>query len=177
MSKKPINSGALPTIIVSETEHDHLASLAEKAGRSAPDAASMLDAEMRRAIVVPSDKVPNQVVRMGSKVEFRFDSSQPQEVTLVYPAKANISDGRISILTPIGAALIGLAEGQSISWKAIDGRLHKLTVVRVVPPAPASGEALEREANVVNFVPRPRGSRNDYAPSDPDGDDPGPRAA
>jgi len=113
---------------------------------------------------------------MGSKVEFRFDSSQPRNVTLVYPAKANISEGRISILTPIGAALIGLAEGQSISWKAVDGRLHKLLVLRVAPPVSTSGGAFAREANIVNFVPRSQGMSS-RAPNDPDGDDPGPRAA
>lgn len=176
MSRKPGNPGTLPTIIVSEAEHDHLTSLAEMAGRSAPDAASMLNAEMRRAIVVPSDKVPDRVVRMGSTVEFRFDAGQPREVTLVYPAKANISEGRISILTPIGAALIGLSEGRSISWKAVDGRLHKLIVLRVAPPASTPEGTVGREANIVNFVPRSRGVSG-QAPNDPDGDDPGPRAA
>jgi regulator of nucleoside diphosphate kinase len=176
MTQKPVNSGKLPTIIVSEAEHDHLTSLAEKGSRSAPDAASMLNAEMQWAIVVPSDKIPDRVVRMGSKVEFKFDSGQPREVTLVYPAKANIAEGRISVLTPIGAALIGLAEGQSITWKAVDGRLHKLMVLRVASPASTREGTLEREANVVNFLPRSRGMSGD-TPNDPDDDDPGPRAA
>lgn len=176
MTQKSINRGALPTIIVSEAEYDHLTIIAEKGGRSAPEAARMLNAEMQRAIVVPSNKVPDRVVRMGSKVEFRFDSGQPREVTLDYPAKANISEGRISILTPIGAALIGLAEGQSITWKAVDGRLHKLVVLRVASPASICGRTPESEANVVvDFLPRSRGM-SDHAP-DPDDDDPGPRAA
>ena len=59
---------------------------------------------------------------------------------LVYPGRADISEGRISIMTPIGAALIGLAEGQSIAWTARDGKAHRLTVLKVDPPeAPREG--------------------------------------
>jgi regulator of nucleoside diphosphate kinase len=123
----------MPTIIINEVEHDRLARLAERAVSSAPDAASILRAEMRRATIVPVDKVPSNVIRMGSRVEFTFDGGHPHDVVLVYPARANISEGRVSVLTPIGAALIGLAKGQSFSWKTNDGRLHKLTVLRVAP--------------------------------------------
>lgn len=87
-------------------------SLAERGARSAPDAACVLEVEMGRAVVLPADKVPPLVIRMGSTVEFSFDAGQPCEATLVYPGRANWAAGRISVLTPIGAALIGLAEGQ-----------------------------------------------------------------
>ena len=52
-------------------------------------------------------------------------------VTLVYPADANIDAGKISVLTPIGTALIGLSVGQSIGWSARDGRSHRLAVLSV----------------------------------------------
>jgi regulator of nucleoside diphosphate kinase len=55
-------------------------------------------------------------------------------VQLVYPAEADIEAGRISILTPIGAGLIGLREGQSILWPDREGRERRLTVVRVTQP-------------------------------------------
>ena len=176
MTRKPAVSGKLPTIIIDEVEHDRLTSLAERAVDSAPDAASILRAEMRRATVVPVDKVPFSVIRMGSRVEFTFDGGHPRDVVLVYPAGANISEGRVSVLTPIGAALIGLAKGQSITWKANDGRLHKLTVLRVVPPDAEPPVKHGTEANVVNFLPRSRNLGSNI-PDDPDGDDPGPRAA
>ena len=176
MTRTPTDSRKLPTIIINEVEYDRLTSLAERAVSSAPDATSILRAELRRAIVVPVNKVPSSVVRMGSRVEFTFDGGHPRDVALVYPGEANISEGRVSILTPIGAALIGLANGQSIRWKANDGRLHKLTVLRVAPPDAGSAASQGAAMNVVDFLPRSaRLSSN--APDDPDGDDPGPRAA
>ncbi len=176
MTRTPTDSRKLPTIIINEVEYDRLTSLAERAVNSAPDATSILRAELRRAIVVPVNKVPSSVVRMGSRVEFTFDGGHPRDVALVYPGEANISEGRVSILTPIGAALIGLANGQSIRWKANDGRLHKLTVLRVAPPNVGPATSQGAAVNVVDFLPRSaRLSSN--APDDPDGDDPGPRAA
>jgi regulator of nucleoside diphosphate kinase len=71
---------------------------------------------------------------MGSTVEFRPDGGQPRRVTLVFPGDADISEGKISILTPVGTALIGLAPGQSIAWTARDGRRHRLTVLKVEQP-------------------------------------------
>src|SRR5438128_360021 len=55
-------------------------------------------------------------------------------VVLVYPAQANIELGRISILTPVGAALIGLSIGQSIEFKTYTGESRLLTVLHVAPP-------------------------------------------
>lgn len=68
---------------------------------------------------------------MGSIVEFRSNDGQERRVTLVYPGEADIAQGKISILTPIGTALIGLAPGQSISWTARDGKQHELNVLSV----------------------------------------------
>jgi regulator of nucleoside diphosphate kinase len=87
---------------------------------------------------------------MGSTVLFRSDDGQHRRVTLVFPGEADISRDRISILTPIGIALIGLSEGQSITWVTRDGRERGLTVLSVrqgvesVPNAPAR-EAIEGE--------------------------------
>ena len=71
---------------------------------------------------------------MGSKVTYSVDSNQSKTVTLVYPGDANIEDGRISITTPIGTALIGLKAGQSINYAARNGQIHDLTVVEVSQP-------------------------------------------
>jgi regulator of nucleoside diphosphate kinase len=68
---------------------------------------------------------------MGSGVVFRSDNGETRRVKLVFPGQADIAAGRISILTPIGAALIGLSEGQSIAWKTRDGRLRQLTILAV----------------------------------------------
>ena len=59
---------------------------------------------------------------------FRTETGQARRVTLVYTVEADTDLGRVSVLTPVGAALIGLAAGQSIDWTARDGRMHRLTL-------------------------------------------------
>ena len=74
---------------------------------------------------------------MGSTLRFTSDGGEDRRVTLVFPGEADIAEGKISILTPIGVALIGLSAGQSIDWTARDGRTHRLTVETVEAPASA----------------------------------------
>lgn len=124
----------LPAIVVSEAEHERLTNLAAAIEERAPEVAGVLRKEMERAQVVPADAIPADAVRMGSTVEFRSETGQVRRLTLVYPGEADLAAGRISILTPIGAALIGLSPGQSIAWTARDGRRHELTVLRVEQP-------------------------------------------
>ena len=74
---------------------------------------------------------------MGSTVEYEADGAA-RRVTLVYPGEADIAEGKVSVLTPIGTALIGLRKGQAIDWTAINGRTHRLTVVSVDQATPAA---------------------------------------
>jgi regulator of nucleoside diphosphate kinase len=135
MTQSQHEAEIMPAITVSEFDYNRLTSLAAVVGDRAPDVASVLQSEMERARVVPAGVIPAAVVRMGSTVEFSTDTGQQRKVTLVFPGDADIAAGRISILTPIGAALIGLSPGQSIAWMARDGRRHQLTVLSVEPPA------------------------------------------
>jgi regulator of nucleoside diphosphate kinase len=127
------NAERLPAIIVSEADYDRLVNLAAAAEDRAPDVASALQSEMERAQVVPADALPATVVQMGSSADILADGQQ-RRMTLVYPGEADFAQGKISILTPIGAALIGLSPGQSIAWTARDGRRHQLTVLAVTQP-------------------------------------------
>lgn len=131
----------LPPIVVSEADYDRLAALAAATEDRLPAVASVLQREMDRAQVLPAAAVPCDAVQMGSTVEFASDAGQARRVTLVYPGEADIEAGRISILTPIGAALIGLSPGQSIEWLTRDNRPHRLTVLAVAPPPPAADAA------------------------------------
>lgn len=124
-----------PEIIISDVDYKRLASLATAAQAGLPEVADVLQSELERARVVATNRVPADVVQMGSAVEFRVDTGQQRRVTLVFPEEENISEGRVSVLTPIGAALIGLSSNQSIPWTTRDGRQHELTVVRVEQPA------------------------------------------
>jgi regulator of nucleoside diphosphate kinase len=128
--RHPNKSHWTPSIIVTDIDRDRLSALATAAMNRFPDVAEDLMGEMDRAKVVPSQSFPSGIVRMGSTVEFE-STGQRRRVTVVYPKDADISQGRISILTPVGAALIGLSEGQSIMWTTRDGRSQQLTVIHV----------------------------------------------
>jgi regulator of nucleoside diphosphate kinase len=128
----------MPEIVVSQNDQQRLTVLAMDALNRTPDVASELIAEMERARVVPS--VPGSVVRMGSVVTYKADDGRERRVELVFPGEADIGAGKISILTPIGTALIGLSENQSIAWTARDGSERHLTVLKVENGADSNGE-------------------------------------
>lgn len=125
-----------PEIFVSDIESDKLLSLANGALERSPELAEDLIEEIERATVVADSELPTSVVRMGSEVAFETDDGRRRRrVTLVYPGEADIEQDRISVLTPIGTALIGLSAGQSITWVTRDGREQLLTVLAVEQPA------------------------------------------
>lgn len=115
--KAMYEAASRPPIEMIDVEAETLTDLALSVERRMPAVSALLLREAERARLRSADKIPANVVTMGSVVEFLDDSSGgPRTVTLVYPSDADISEGRISILTPIGAALIGLRSGQSILW-------------------------------------------------------------
>lgn len=92
--------------------------------------------ELSRATVVPRERMPDDIVRMGSRVTYVDESSGTRrEVELVYPEVADPARGKISVLAPVGSALLGLREGQAIDWIFPDGRPRRLLVERTLPPA------------------------------------------
>ena len=100
-----------------------------------------LEAELDRAEVVAPADVPADVVTMNSRVRFAdADTGEEQEATLVYPADANVKESRISVLAPIGAALLGLSIGQFIEWPVPSGATKRLRVVSVLYQPEAAGE-------------------------------------
>lgn len=120
-----------PPITVTQAELARLTRLAEAALGATPEVAEELLFEMDRATVIDSDAVPPGIVGINSIVTYRTDNNNKRRVKLVLPLEADITSDRISILTPIGVALIGLSEGQTMDWKARDGKTHHLTVLRV----------------------------------------------
>ncbi len=99
------------------------------------ESAEFLEEELDRAEVVPQEELPADVVSMNSTVRFIDQTnSKESEVTLVYPHDANIEEHKISIFSPVGAALIGLRVGQSITWPLRDGKTKELKVVSVTNP-------------------------------------------
>jgi regulator of nucleoside diphosphate kinase len=129
-------SGSIkPRIILTADDHERLSVLANAAANTVPEVAAELSEELDRAHVLPKGRHPVDTVCMGCAVDFRDDmTGRVQTVTLVYPQEADISKGRISVLTPIGTALIGLTVGKSIDWVTRAGESKRLTVLQVREP-------------------------------------------
>ncbi len=98
----------------------------------------MLAKELDRAEVVSSDAIPPDVVTMHSRVRYRnLDTGEQVTYTLVFPAEADISANKISVLAPIGTALLGYREGDVIEWP-VPGGLKRLKVLEVSHPSAAA---------------------------------------
>jgi regulator of nucleoside diphosphate kinase len=138
-SNNSVRADSKPRIILTALDHERLSGLARAATRTMPDIAANLADELDRAHVLANGDHPIDVVCMGSEVEFRDESNgRVQKVTLVYPSEADIEAGKISVLTPVGTALIGMRTGSSMSWETRSGELKRLTVLAAREPVPAA---------------------------------------
>lgn len=124
-----------PKITVGKIDHERLTSLAEGALERVPEVADELLSELDRAKIVAQNAVPPSIIRMGSIAEIKIGDAEPRMITLVFPDLADIAQGKVSILTPFGTALIGLGEGQSFIWAGRDGKPHELHVLSVQQPS------------------------------------------
>lgn len=126
-----------PPIVLDAAWSDRLEDLAAVAIRRGLGAVGdRLMAEVARATVLPSAEMPADVVNIGSAARYRDEmTGREQTVTLVLPQHVDIDRGRISVLTPVGAALIGLKAGASIGWETREGEQRRLTVLTVTPAA------------------------------------------
>ena len=121
-----------PRITLSTEDFERLSALANAARTRMPNLAADLIEEIARADVLAKGLRLEHIVRMNSDVEFRDDTTgKIRRVKLVYPEAADISQRKISVLTPVGTALIGLRRGHSITWEAPSGELRQLTVLTV----------------------------------------------
>lgn len=122
---------ARPRIVISSSDHARLMQLANGLLERKPEVAEELLGELERARVARDGAVPAGTVQMGCTVEYHTEDKQTRRVVLVYPGDADIAQGKVSVLTPIGTALLGMSAGQTIDFVSNDGREHLLTVVSV----------------------------------------------
>lgn len=123
-----------PPLVIDEAVYDYLYRLAEQSTKSAPDVGAYLLKEVSRARLVPSHKMPDDVVCFGSWVTYRdVATGTERRVQLVYPGQADAEAGRVSIVSPLGAALIGLSVGQTMRWHVQQRADRSLEVVDVQP--------------------------------------------
>jgi regulator of nucleoside diphosphate kinase len=121
------------TIHLRRSDADILSRLIESTGLGRDSGSiALLDEELARATIVPDDALPQGAVALDSKVVFcDLQSGEQREVTLVVPSKADSGHGFISVLSPVGSALIGLRVGDEIDWPLPGGRVKRLRVLEV----------------------------------------------
>jgi regulator of nucleoside diphosphate kinase len=123
------------TLIISHADRERLEALIDSTRRGSSvreDDLVALEDELSRARVVPADQVPVDVITMNSVVRLRdLDSVVAEEYELVYPADADITRHRLSVLAPIGTAILGYRAGDVIEWPVPAGR-HRLRVEKVL---------------------------------------------
>lgn len=125
-------------IFVTDLDYQRLSSLA---AQTESDTGLALEEELSRANVIAQKDIPPTVVTMNSRVKFVDEiTGQEQEMTLVYPKDANLEKSQISILAPIGVALLGLSVGQAIDWKLPNGSVKKLKVKEVLFQPESQGQ-------------------------------------
>ena len=131
---------AAPRLIMSERDARRLEALVASAAARGLAVASQLEDEIARADVRAPGDIPADVVTMNSDVVCVDDSTGVEHrLRLVYPDAANAAGHHVSVLAPVGAALLGLAVGQSIDWPMPGGRVARLRVVRVPYQPEAAG--------------------------------------
>lgn len=122
-----------PAIMLGDAEHRQLLILAMVGPGHSADDSDYLHYELDRASVVADATLPSEVARVGSIVTYRSEGADGT-VTLVYPDEADAAAGMISVLSPIGATLLGLRPGQSITRMGWDGDFRGFSVLSVTPP-------------------------------------------
>jgi regulator of nucleoside diphosphate kinase len=130
-----------PRVTLSSLDYDRLEALLDSLPDNAFPAKAALQAELDRADIVEPQEMPPDVVTMNSTVRFALlDSSETFSLTLVYPKDADGKGERISVLAPVGSALLGLSAGDEIEWPGPDGKPLRVRIVEVVYQPERAGE-------------------------------------
>lgn len=123
---------ARPSIVLSSVDVAQIERLLDQPEVEKLPIAALLSEEIARATVLPPSQIPPGVVTMNSTLTcVDVNSGKEHHFTLSYPSQADVSAGRISLLTPMGSALLGLSVGQSIDWPGPGGRELRVRVTEV----------------------------------------------
>lgn len=130
-----------PDIIVSTVDHDRLTKLLDELPRDDFAGRRELEADLDRATIVEPEQVPPSVVTMNSTVRFSVAGSGEEfELRLVYPKDADPDGRTVSILAPVGSALLGLAQGEEIDWPKPGGGTLRVRIQEVTYQPERAGE-------------------------------------
>lgn len=132
-----------PTIIINELDAERIDRLLEQPSFASLPVAAALNDELDRAQMCAPQDMPADVVTMNSQVKFRdLTTGEVRTRTLVYPANMTDSSTQLSVLAPVGAALIGLRVGDTIHWELPGGIATHLEVLELIWQPEAAGEYL-----------------------------------
>ncbi|TNJ33547.1 nucleoside diphosphate kinase regulator [Arenimonas terrae] len=132
---------SLPPITVSSRDLARLEQLLDSPGLRHVPAALALGEELQRATVLPPERMPADVVTMNSTVLCVDEiSGEHHQVTLSYPRDADVAAHRVSVLAPVGSALLGLSVGSVIDWQAPGGRALRVRVTGIRYQPEAAGD-------------------------------------
>lgn len=121
-----------PSIVISSLDAERLEKLIESLSDDAFPGKAELENELARARIVAPEEMPPNVVSMNSTVRFRVLSNDESFCrTLVYPKDMDGSEDKLSIVAPVGGALLGLSEGDEIEWARPGGRMLKVRIEEV----------------------------------------------
>jgi regulator of nucleoside diphosphate kinase len=138
MNTTPPRTADRPPLLLSRLDCDRLEALLESQPSSD---ARELAAELARATIVEPRDIPADVITMNSTARFRDeDSGEERDITLVYPRDAGNGADNVSILAPVGSALLGLRIGDSIQWPMPGGHTARLRVLSIGHQPEAAGE-------------------------------------
>lgn len=130
-----------PNIVISSVDAARLEALLQSLPAHAFPGREDLEAELARAEIVEPRDIPPTVVTMNSTVRFSIESSSKEfHLTLVYPKDADASGGTISILAPVGSALLGLSKGDEIEWPRPGGGMLRVRIEDVTYQPERAGE-------------------------------------
>ncbi|WP_159820218.1 nucleoside diphosphate kinase regulator [Colwellia sp. 20A7] len=130
-----------PEITISSLDADRLYDLIESLPNDGLVGINELEKELARANIVEPSEVPPTIVTMNSTVKFSVESSQEEFLlTLVYPKDIDASGQKISILAPVGSALLGLSQGDQIEWPKPGGGLIKVIIKEITYQPERAGE-------------------------------------
>jgi regulator of nucleoside diphosphate kinase len=130
-----------PEITISSLDADRLYNLIESLPRNSFAGKAELESELARANVVAPELISPTIVTMNSKIKFVIESTKEEfELTLVYPKDVDSSGKQISILAPVGSALLGLSQGDEIEWPKPGGGFLKVKLIEVIYQPERAGE-------------------------------------
>ena len=161
----------IPPVSIAAPEYNRLSRLARTAAKTGHPVADVLLGELRRATIYDESKLPPSTVRLNKWVTYRLDWGWPSESRmLVCPEDYRGPAAHLSVLSPLGAALLGLGAGARMPFVTIEGVLHIVTAESLEPPM---GILSLLRPPAAKAVPQAQAaSRDSFDP-----DDPGPAAA